>query len=380
MSHESTTKKTRKARGDGGGFRRWLGDGGGSDERCASGRVEVRWKGGGVGVGGEMLEISKGGAEGIMASQGDSDVKTLLNFVNLASSDIKAALDKSTPCKRSVDHRKYLQKQLKRFSQKRGGSSSSGAPGTSPASVRTTRVPVPSPSPDGSDVEPGNGRSDARAFAPSASPSPVVQRSRDTGSVRNERARGPESVPLRKRQLPASFWQEPEPSKKCIGTCVMDGRADRLESSGSPYRLPPGPGRPSPLTAFRNTSGVVFPVLRPIPGDLTSTDGFCSALTPATRYERATCTCGAFGGPDTRCFSHLVADGVAPPAYQLWGRIETGSSTALPTTYEALFAPGKCTFPFNPVVQSVVWKPIPTKPVVALTPYGMVARPEHYPV
>ena len=35
----------------------------------------------------------------VMAS--DSDVKMLLNFVNLASSDIKAALDKSAPCRRS---------------------------------------------------------------------------------------------------------------------------------------------------------------------------------------------------------------------------------------------------------------------------------------
>uniref|UniRef100_UPI00358E92E7 protein FAM181A n=1 Tax=Myxine glutinosa TaxID=7769 RepID=UPI00358E92E7 len=316
-----------------------------------------------------------------MASQGD-DVKTLLNFVNLASSDIKAALDKSTPCKRSVDHRKYLQKQLKRFSQKRGGSSSSGAPGTCLGSTRTTRVPIPPPSPEGrEDVDPGSGRSDSRAFAPAlaptASPSPMLQRSRDAGSLRPERARAPESVPLRKRQLPASFWQEPEPSKKCIGTCAMEGQS---EASGSPYRLPPGPGRPSPLTAFRSASGMVFPILRPIPGEPTGADGFCGALTPASRYEHATCTCGAFAGADARCFSHLVADGVAPPAYQLWGRIETGPSASLPATYEALFAPGKCAFPFNPVLRSVVWKPIPTKPVVALTPYGMVARPEHYPV
>lgn len=38
----------------------------------------------------------------------DSDVKMLLNFVNLAFSDIKAVLDKSAFCRRFVDYRKYL--------------------------------------------------------------------------------------------------------------------------------------------------------------------------------------------------------------------------------------------------------------------------------
>ncbi|XP_056103539.1 protein FAM181A-like [Rhinichthys klamathensis goyatoka] len=86
----------------------------------------------------------------------DSEVKTLLNFVNLASSDIKAALDRSAPCRRSVDHRKYLQKQLKRFTHR-----------------------------------PADPRARARPNAPDPSPNPAGH------------------VPMRARQLPASFWQEP---------------------------------------------------------------------------------------------------------------------------------------------------------------------------
>ena len=37
------------------------------------------------------------------------DVKSLLNFVNLAGDNIKASLDRSASCKRAVDHKKYLQ-------------------------------------------------------------------------------------------------------------------------------------------------------------------------------------------------------------------------------------------------------------------------------
>ncbi|XP_077867231.1 uncharacterized protein LOC144356243 [Saccoglossus kowalevskii] len=170
------------------------------------------------------------------AQSSEGDVKTLLNFVNLASCDIKAALDKSAPCKKSVDHRKYLQKQLKRFSptDRERTINDCNRNVYHPVTAQTGRVEplrclkkrstsVSSLTSEGSDsaselsyiTDMSLGSSGEFHQHDVMKGSDISYKSDgiESDNVKQIRTgKGDDAgnpVPLRKRRLPASFWQEP---------------------------------------------------------------------------------------------------------------------------------------------------------------------------
>ncbi|XP_077467933.1 protein FAM181B [Stigmatopora argus] len=128
-----------------------------------------------------------GGLPGESEEDCKETTRELLSFMDSASSNIKLALDKPVKSKRKVNHRKYLQKQIKRCS---GMVEAADGEGKGPGSPPSSGKPVPKR--EGVQASLQN-RSLAALFNPAK-------------EVRGEKAKKP---PLRHRNLPPSFFTEP---------------------------------------------------------------------------------------------------------------------------------------------------------------------------
>ncbi len=158
----------------------------------------------------EVEKGLEGGLLGEVDCGGDfkETTRDLLSFIDSASSNIKLALDKPVKSKRKVNHRKYLQKQIKRCT-------GIISPGTTPVQEPCKRQGSPqTPTSNLSSKTPPK-KDGMQASLQSKSLAALFNSSKD---ARGERAKKP---PLRHRNLPPSFFTEPANSSRVTSTSGM---------------------------------------------------------------------------------------------------------------------------------------------------------------
>ncbi|XP_043931562.1 protein FAM181A-like [Protopterus annectens] len=272
-----------------------------------------------------------------MATLNDRDVKTLLNFVNLASCDIKATLDKSAPCKRSVDHRKYLQKQLKRFSQKHVPAKGMASQ-TKDAVGQKHSCSTSSISSD-SEVEP-EGCSSQESWKPSVEMQKAVFTDRETSESSKY-----ETVPLRKRRLPASFWKEPEPCTKTVPS--QSAVCKDLQSSGKVAK--------DDQTTFRGISPYTPQSLR--------------SKEPHNIFQNHYVT--YFGSKNCPCGCAILVHNNFPECQTLPSAILPFGIPCFDPNLPCFHNKTGVSLCYDELQNTGIWRPVPTKPAAGMQVYGL---------
>ncbi|KAM4589276.1 protein FAM181B [Fundulus diaphanus] len=144
-------------------------------------------------------------------AENDEDFKEttrdLLSFIDSASSNIKLALDKPVKSKRKVNHRKYLQKQIKRCT----GIITPGNTSEAPVKRQSSPVSQQGPLQSKNLQKREGGQANLQSKSLAALFSPVKE-------IRGEKAKKP---PLRHRNLPPSFFTEPANCSRVSSTSGM---------------------------------------------------------------------------------------------------------------------------------------------------------------
>ncbi|XP_063802835.1 protein FAM181A [Pseudophryne corroboree] len=270
----------------------------------------------------------------------DNEVKTLLNFVNLASCDIKAALDKSAPCRRSVDHRKYLQKQLKRFSQKY-----SRLPRCHSSKTVELRKGIVDRIHSATHSKGLGGKVMGAVKADEGIIGDMCSQENSSEGGRQDQ------VPMRKRQLPASFWEEPRPPNNLL-EMSCPSRLDIIYQNRTETSFPGYEGKKGKNVLIQGTSGTgcVHPTGEKEAGKVP----IIASL--AERVNACGCCPLQYHGQQAM---YQQSHGIHPlnpfTALALWSK-----NTTVPTVEIQHL----CKDSGQRIYRHVVLKPIPTKPAV----------------